>query len=183
MENLWLGMGVLTQTMTIWPDIRHLLAEGHKLFHIKIITESAESMGLSYPRVLSVNPSTEKIQLIVDGDIDGVLKREFSSQGVHVYTRHKEDAASQLNYAMWDERSAYCSGNTTSFPKPLWFIQPYIPALLYLGEIRAYIVNGTMFNTVVTTPTTVNDLNGLDIQRAILFTPLSKLRYVWQYSH
>jgi hypothetical protein len=178
MERLWVGVGVLTQKLTIWPDPRHLMAEGSKLFHIKIITESSASMGESYPRAVQVSPSKENVLGIVHRDIDGVLKREFSSQGCHVYTPHTKSAETQLMTALKNERRAYHSSNGTTLPKPIWYIQPYIPALLFLGEVRAFIVNGTIFNAIVTSPRNTSDLGGLEVQEAILFTPLSKLRYV-----
>ena len=174
-----MGMGILTQKLTVWPDPRHLLAEGSKLFHIKIITESSASMGESYPRAIKVSPGKQHVLGIVHRDIDGVLKREFSSQGHHVYTHHTKSAETQLMTALENERRAYHrSSHGKEFPKPIWYIQPYIPALLFLGEVRVFIVNGTIFNTIVTSPRNASDLGHLEVQEAILFTPLSKLRFV-----
>jgi hypothetical protein len=60
------------------------------------------------------------------------------------------------------------------FNKPKWFIEPYVPALHYLGELRVFVVNGTIFKTVSTTP----EPNGrMDCTEPLMFTPLSNLRY------
>jgi hypothetical protein len=178
MEALWDGMGILTQKLTIWPDPLHLLGEGSKLFHIKIITEASASMGKSYPRAVRIRPRSDDHQKLMEGEVDGVIKREFSSQGHHVLTAHTSCLHQKLSSALRDERSAYYPPSGTSkFPKPAWYIQPYIAGLLYLGEVRAFIANGTLFNCVGTTPRKLSDPADLKIQETILLTPLSKLRY------
>jgi len=176
MVAMWKGMGILTQRLTIWPDPRHLMAEGCKLYHIKIITESSTSLGYSYPRVMRVTPSRILIKELQDGTSAAVLKREFSSQGRHVFTPHTRDAEAHLTDQFRKEREAYAD---TTFPNPAWFIQPYVAPLLYLGEIRVFIVNGTLFSTVVTSPKKIHKIDELEIQEAVLFTPLSMLRYVY----
>lgn len=176
MENVWHGMGILTQRLTIWPDPRHLLAEGSKLYHMKIITEASSSLGFSYPRALQVNPALGLIREITGGTTDGVLKREFSSQGRHVYSIHTTDAENKLAQALRTEAAAY-SGETT-FPKPIWYLQPYVAPLIFLGEARIFVVNGVVFDAVVTTPKQTKVLGEMDIQEAMLFTPLSQLRQV-----
>jgi len=177
METLWDGIGILSQKLTIWPDPRHLLAEGSKLFYMKIITEASASLGYSYPRCLRINPTNKDIQGITDGRLAAVIKRGYSHQGQHVYTPHTSEICHKFGSALRDERLAYRNDSQpTRFPKPVWFMQPYIPALLYLGEIKTFIINGTLFNSVVTTPKNLSDVDLPDIQHALLFTPLSKLR-------
>lgn len=173
MEHMWNGMGTLTQRLMVWPDPRHLLSEGFKLYHIKIITEAASSLGYSYPRVKRLTPDRTYIREIKNGDADAVLKRDFSSQGRHVYTPHTRDAEMKLAHALRDERAAY---DGSIFPSPTWFIQPYVAPLLYLGEVRVFIVNGAVFNTVSTTPKGNVDLGDLEMVETVLFTPLSQLR-------
>ena len=177
MERLWDGMGILAERNTVWPDPRHLWAEGRKLYHTKILTESCSSLGLSYPRALQVvTPNADLIREITDRTTEGVLKREFSSQGKHVYTPHTKDAEAKLAHALRTERAAYHEGQT-KFSKPAWFLQPYVAPLLFLGEVRVFIVNGTLFCSVMTTPKQADELGHMDIQEAMLFTPLSRLRY------
>ena len=173
MIEMWNGMGILTQRLSIWPQPLHLLAEGSKLFHIKILREVSASLDYSYPQVKMVEPSHQLIRNIQNGVSDAVLKREFSSKGEHVYTAHTKDATVRLTNAIRAEHKAYSAAS--GFPRPKWFVQPYIPSLLYLGEIRAHIVNGTFFHAIVTTPSTLG-IDDLQIQQAMLFTPLSKLR-------
>lgn len=176
MERLWEGMGILSRILTVWPDPVHLLAEGSKLYHEKIIAESLASLGLSCPRAVRVTPSPAIIDEITNGTTAGVLKREFSSEGKHVYTPHTEGGKDRLAAALRDERAAYNS--RTNFPKPVWYIQPYIAPLLYLGEIRAFVINGVFYAAVMTSPRHARELGHMDVQEAVLFTPLAHLRYV-----
>jgi len=173
MESMWNGMAILTERLMVWPDPRHLQAEGMKLYHLKIITEASSSLGYSYPRIKRVMPDRACIWEIRNGMADAVLKREYSSEGKHVYTPHTRDAESKLAHALRMERDAY---HQSMFPSPTWFIQPYVAALLYLGEARVFIVNGTVFNSVCTTPRDHLHLDDLEIQISVLFTPLSQLR-------
>lgn len=177
MEDLWEGMGILSRRLTIWPDPLHLLAEGSKLYHMRIIHESSASLQHSCPRVVKVDPTPELADEITNGTTSGVLKREFSSEGRHVYTPHTQHAKAKLREALKAQSTAYNS-KITKFPKPRWYLQPYIAPLLILGEIRAFIVNGVFYAAVITSPAQANNLGYLDVQEALLFTPLSELRYV-----
>ena len=170
MGKLWLGMGVLTQKTTIWPDPRDLYMGGSKLFLNFIIQKSSAAMGLLHPLAMRVIPNEDIIRDIVQGKIEGALKREFSSHDQHVFTRHTKDAGLKFMKAITEEHLAYRS-HKSDFRTPLWFIQPYTDQQIYLGEIHALIVNGVLFKAFITNP------NELHVQEPTIFTPLSKLRY------
>jgi len=57
-------------------------------------------------------------------------------------------------------------GQLNVFPKPLWFIQPYMPAFIYLGEVCALFINGSLYNTFITTPLE-GDLANLQVTQGI----------------
>jgi hypothetical protein len=175
MGAFWLGMGVLTQKTTIWPNPRDLYMAGSKLFLNFLIQKSSAAIGLSHPLAIRVTPTEDTIRDIVQGKIHGVLKREFSSHNLHVYSQHTKDAQQKFRDAVVQGLQHYSSGET-KFQTPLWFIQPYIAPLVYLGEIRAFVVNGVLFKAFVTTPSQEVS-HGLEVQEPIIFMPLSKLRY------
>ena len=54
--------------------------------------------------------------------------------------------------------------------------QPYNDSLIYLGEIRAFVVNGVIFKALVTIPQADNCK--LEVLQPLFITPLSKLRLV-----
>jgi hypothetical protein len=50
------------------------------------------------------------------------------------------------------EEEIFGGAQPTRFPRPQWFLQPYLPGLIYLGELRAFFVNGILYNSFSTTP-------------------------------
>jgi hypothetical protein len=158
----------------MWPDPRDLVMTGAKLYLHTIIAQSAQALGQSLPSIaVCPNPTVKLVQDILDGKIDGVLKREYSSDTKHVFSRHTKNAVKNFQSAIERERKCWRWNAKGVCETPKWFIQPYIPSLVYLGELRAFIVNGIIINIVSTTP--VNGL--LDTYQAGLLRPLCKIRY------
>lgn len=178
MGQLWTGMSVLTQTLTIWPHPLDLLMTGSKIFLNRLITASATSMGLSHLQILPVKEPKQVVKAIADKKISAVLKRDYSSQGRHVISVRTPDPFKRLESLLDEETNAYSADLQRHFPRPVWFIQPFNPALTYFGEIRVYLVNGILFGKIVTTPRTGDDPNNLDLVVPMLLTPLSRLRSV-----
>jgi hypothetical protein len=172
MEKFWAGMSSLTERITVWPEPRDLLFAGSKLFLDVLIREAAEFLNVSYPISTPVTPSKSIIRKIIQEKVAATLKREYSSHGNHVFTRHTRNALDKFTTCIDDEREAY--NKSTLFPLPVWYLTPYNPSLIYLGEIRVFLVNGVLFQSVVTTPK--QDGPELDIIEPHLFNPLSKLR-------
>jgi glutathione synthase/RimK-type ligase-like ATP-grasp enzyme len=161
--------------MTVWPDPRDLMMAGSKLYFQAIITRCATSMGHMYLHSPRVEPTAKLIQRITEGTLDAVLKREFSSHGQHVFSADTKNALSKFEGVQDMEEVAYGWGKK-DFNRPMWFLQPFIAGLKYLGEIRVFVVNGTIFKSIVTTPGEPGQ--PLEITEPTMFTPLSKLRYV-----
>lgn len=173
-ERHWDSLGVLCSKTMMWPDPRDLLMTGSKLYLHTIIARAAQALGHSLPSiVVCPNPTVNLVQNILDGKVDGVLKREYSSDTKHVFTRHTEDAVKKFQSAIERERECWRWDGRAVCENPKWFIQPYIPSLVYLGELRAFIVNGIIINILSTTP--VNGL--LDTCQAGLLRPLCKIQY------
>lgn len=163
----------LTELITIWPDPRDLMMAGSKLSLEFLIREAAAFINHSHPLSVVVTPTVDTIEQIIDGKVAAALKREFSSHGNHVFTQHTPNAVHQFKKRLEEESRAYRL--TCCFPHPLWYLTPYNAPLIYLGEIRVFLVNGILFHSVVTTPKKDNR-NDLDIMEPLLFNPLSKLR-------
>jgi hypothetical protein len=174
MKNLWQGLQMLTRRAMIWPDPCDLLLAGSKLYLERIIRQSAASMDLPHLQVAIVVPSSEVIDKMRSDSLPGVLKREFSSHGKSVYSQL--DDLDRLKAQLDDEEAAYQAADDI-FPRPRWFFQPYMPSLALLGEIRVFVVNGIIFNSVVTTPK-IDQPGSLHIQEPVFHTPLSRLRQV-----
>ena len=175
MHQIWEGMSTLSQSLTIWPDPRDLLMGGSKIFLESIISLAAISLDLKHPQAVHVQPSIKVVQDIVERRSAAVLKRDFSSHGHHVFSVHTKDAVEKFQSRI-EEEEAVSASRFGPFPHPCWFIQPYNPALVYLGEIRAFVVNGCIFKQIVTA---LSPTGGpLDITEPNIFTPLSMLRLV-----
>jgi len=172
MEKFWGGMSSLTERITVWPDPRDLLFAGSKLFLDMLIREAAAFLNFSHPMSTPVKPSRSTIQMIIQGKLAAALKREYSSHGEHIFTQHTPNALHKFDTCIKNEHDAYNS--STFFFRPLWYLTPYNASLIYLGEIRVFLVNGVLFHSVVTTPK--QDDPELDIVEPHLFNPLSKLR-------
>jgi len=170
---MWLGMNILSESVTIWPDPRDLLMTGSKVYLSLLISKVATSLGHSHPRAVTIEPTVKNVEDIVHGRSSAVLKREFSSHNYHVISVHTDNATEKFKCRMKSEEETY-SASKGIFPRPLWFIQPYIASLVYLGEIRVYLVNGALFKHIVTNPAAAGPL---EITEPIMFTPLNKLRY------
>ncbi len=160
----------------MWPDPRDLILTGSKLYMNHIVTEAARALGQSQP-VIAVcdDPTVNLVQDIIDGKINGVLKREYSSNTTHVYSKHTKNAVTNFRKAMEDQRKFWCWDKRKIYENPKWFIQPYIPSLIYLGEIRAYIVNGILINIITSTPDLDSGL--LDVTQVVQIRPLCNIRY------
>ncbi|MDX6296002.1 MAG: hypothetical protein QOH50_5261 [Kribbellaceae bacterium] len=173
MEKAWSSTVCLTSIMTIWPDPRDLLMAGSKLFLETIIQEASSFANFSHPQVSEVEPTFEIVRQITSGQLSAVLKREFSSHGHHILTSHTRDPLAKLKNCLVEEERVY--SKTTLFPRPRWYLSPYNPCLRHLGEIRAFVINGVLFMSIITLPAS-QSTRLMDIVEPILFTPLSRLR-------
>jgi len=66
---------------------------------------------------------------------------------------------------------------TAISPRTTWFLQPFLPHLIRLGELRTYIVDGTIYYIVSTTPVEFDPAN-TQYTGAQWIRPLSSFRLV-----
>lgn len=173
-------MNDLASKITIWPLPRDLLMAGSRMYLEMLVSRAAASLGNIHPQVATVEPSIEKFRGVLTPGSAGVLKREFSSHGQLVFSCHSPQVFPKLERQLARDLEVYESAAEV-FPRPVWFVQPYIPTVAYLGEIRVFVVNGVLFRSVITTPKP-GERGELDIQEPTLLTPLSKIRSVVRFS-
>lgn len=89
------------------------------------------------------------VNSILSGEREGVLKREYSGFSKHVITEHTKNSEEILQNSLEEDQRYQNDG---LFPRTTWFLQPFLPHLIRLGELRTYIVDGAIFYTVSTTP-------------------------------
>jgi hypothetical protein len=152
MEIFWRNLRRLGLKVPIWPEPDDLLVEGAKLLTYEANRASAAVFGEPYPNVIiEPEPTEELVAEIQTGVKKCVLKRDFSDCGDHVFRLGMPSAVEIFRKAREREGSVYNDGQST-FPQPTWFLQPYMPGFVHLGEIRAFFVNGALFNAFATTP-------------------------------
>lgn len=172
-EQYWLGLQRLREKAFLWPEPHDLLIEGAKLLTYETIRASAAVLGEPYPNiVIEPEPSEELVVEIQTGAKRCVLKRDFSDCGEHVFHPDMPNAVEIFQNAWTREGNVHRNGQPTMFPRPIWFLQPYLPGFVLLGEIRAFFVNGTLYNSFVTTPTSMNaGLLGLEVGPLVVARP------------
>lgn len=183
MTEHWDGLLTLRMQTFIWPDPLDLFRAGSKLSLNTLIHAVAVSEEASHPICQTITPNVELIHDIVLGNRNAVLKRDWSSSSAHVYTKHARGGivkiSQQFRKVLSEGNRAYNLVEATGhqdFPSPQWFIQPYLPALIYLGEIRAFFVNGYLLRKIITTPLQ-EDIQHSTVETPSMITPLNLLKY------
>ena len=180
MEKHWDGLLELRNHTLIWPDPLDLFRAGSKLNLNNIVHAVALSEGQSYPICATVEPDDDLLQSIMDGTKSLVLKRDWSSSSSHVYTKHTAGglagACGRLQAAIEKEEAAYAALQANDFIRPTWFIQPYLPALIIIGEIRAFFVNGLLLRKIITSPCE-GRIDETTLENPSMIMPLHRLKY------
>lgn len=180
MEKHWTGLVDLQERTLIWPQPQELYKAGSKCYLHYIISMAAVSEGYPHPVSATCEPTVALLEDILSGEVSGVLKRDWSNATTHVFTKHsavdhrsKRASIKALERAIRAEFETY-KAITSYFRRPVWFIQPYLPAMILLGEIRLFIVNGIIINTIITTPIEAN-INSVDAEQPISVTPIEMI--------
>ena len=112
-----------------------MLTVGSKLLTHRLLIKCAATLNLDHPYIIPIEEE-DLIRVsgeIADGVIDGVLKRSQSTWSYHLITKHTQDARKEIATALEEQRDWKSPGHP--FVEPQWFLQPYLPALMYLGEL------------------------------------------------
>lgn len=167
----------LMKTTTVWPSPMEMLEAGAKLESCHNFFECYRAMGLSLPRTqIIAEPTKSYLDNISAGDLGGVMKREYSSACQAIFTPDsKEEEKDKILKIFHSERSTWFSKKNRFFPRPRWFLQPYIPQLAQIGEFRAFIVNGVLYYAVCSSPRHKNPMD-LEVAEVSMSHLLSRLR-------
>lgn len=155
----------------MWPDPRDLMYGGSKLHLSQNINKCSEALGVPFPVIATVSDPLKVLQDIQGGAVDAILKREYSNASLHVFTKYTPDATERLMKALADEKQAYSPIHEGPFPRPMWIVQSFSSPLQHLGEIRAFVVNGSIINILTTTQATSSALSRSIRQYGPYFQP------------
>lgn len=154
----WDGLMVLKEHTLIWPDPVDLFQQGSKLHLASLAQAVAKSENQLYPICATVAPTPQLVRDIINGERDGVLKREWGTGASHIYyknqpARQVEAFKEQIRQrAQMEKKLSKKKPHDLLDNSPKWFVQPYIPSLIHIGELRVLIVNGAILGKIVTMP-------------------------------
>lgn len=184
----WDGLMALKKETLIWPDPIDLFRQGSKLHVASLVQAVAKSENQQYPICATVKPTPQLVKDIVNGTRKGVLKREWSTGTDHVYYKgmpmdrvdiFKNQLTSRTKL---EKQLAKQKPHDLLNVTPKWFIQPFIPSLIYVGELRVLIVNGAILGKIITTPTGEHGPEYIRLEEPFLVTPLSMIKYRFFFS-
>jgi hypothetical protein len=147
------GMAILGDHVSVWPSPAETLLSSQKLETNRMLCSCATSLGFRHPMVAPLEDGDVDavFDSIMRGDRDAVLKRDQSGWSKHIITKYTPNAETTLD-RFRREAKLYWDVPDNPFPRPVWFIQPYLPHLIRLGEVRCFFVNGAHYYAVATTP-------------------------------
>lgn len=138
----------------VWPNPQDLLLGGSKLLCYETLRVASLSMGISTPLCTTVGENIRDPTFLRDfsnGEIQGVLKRDYSMKGGHVILPTAADATSRIERLLKEEEETW-EQVKDMFEMPKWFLQPIVVHLLHVGEVRCFIVSGHLVSKITTTP-------------------------------
>ena len=171
-------MGALGQRVSIWPAPTEYFVSAQKLETQRMLQHCAISLDLQHPLVTPVesNKLVSVVESIFHGTIEAVVKREYSGFSKNVITPYTPLAdAMDMMRKSWGEEARH--NDEGLGPRTTWFLQPFLPHLIRLGELRTYIVDGTIYYIVSTTPVEFDPAN-TQYTGAQWIRPLSSFRLV-----
>jgi len=176
------GMRVLLKKEALWPSPEESLLSSQKLETHRILGACAAALDFQHPLIALVEDHDldAVFQSIMDKMRDAVLKRDYSGWSRHIITPHSNfEEAEQMIYECRAQLETHWDIPENPFPRPEWYLQPYLPHLMHLGEFRAFFVGGVYYYAVATTPENYDP--GLTANTAATFKrPLSAFLWVDQ---
>jgi len=150
---------------------------GQKIEMHNILKTCATALGHDHPIIVPLrDDELEKVAGdIADGVIEGVLKRSHSGWSNHIITKHAENPRQSIRDAL-KVQAKYWGQPNHQFVQPRWLLQPYIPHLIRLGELRTFVVDGIFYYAVYTTPEE-GSLKDMQMTVGSFVRPLGEFRY------
>jgi len=153
--NYLTGMNALRH-VAIWPSPAESLLASQKVETNRVLISCASALGLSHPLIAPVEDGDldTVVQSILCGASEGVLKRDFSRWSRHVITPHSKllKATKMISDYRAEVAAHWNSPDNLVFPRPVWYLQPYLTHPIHLGDVRAFFINGSYYYSIATTP-------------------------------
>jgi hypothetical protein len=144
----------LEKNTTLFPRSQELFMGGSKIQVYQTLRQASLSMGISTPLISLIEVHLQQNQFLkkfADNQIPGVLKRDYSKKGAHVFIPGQVDVKKKVKEAIQEEEETW-KRVENFFGRPKWFVQPFVPQLRKVGEVRAYILEGIICYKMTTTP-------------------------------
>lgn len=153
MVQYFANLNVFSDGTTIWPPPEESMRVGRKLLFMHSCRLASMALGRTSPAFTLVGDENfNEIGLAVkSGSVNGVLKREFSSESRHVFGPFTNITSKQLKQVQQDTRQ-YWEPVADVFDMPRWILQPTIEHLQKIGEVRAFVIGGYLICRYVTAP-------------------------------
>jgi len=151
---LFTNLMILSETIMVWPNPAELLMGGSKIQCYETLRVASLMQGTSTPLCALVDKEIGKpsfLKRFSEGRCQGVLKRDFSMKAQHVFLPTTPNLTSKIKKSLSEEEETWKRVDGL-FGRPRWFVQPYIPHLLYVGEIRCFFAGCRLVYTITTTP-------------------------------
>lgn len=166
------NFSLLTKKVVVWPEPMEQFRTGSKVNCQLELDIATKSIGMSRPASVVVPEDVleDVARSILNKKILGVLKRDFSADGDHVYGSFKPFTMDQFSKAVADTHKDWEAVRDV-FGVPQWVLQPLLTFLSKAGEIRTFICDGILITSMVTMPR--EDLD-MWVQPTDRVTPLKK---------
>lgn len=163
----------LAQVTSIWPDPNEMFRMGSKIQCQRDIEMAAKSLNFSMPFsvVCDVVDLENIAKDIKQGKRQGVLKRDFSDQALHVIGYFTDSLVKAVKQAI-DQTKKDWSPVSEAFGFPSWIFQPMVAHLMHIGEVRSFVAGSSLVMSIVTIPKTKP--GNLDITLVDHILPLHK---------
>lgn len=165
---------LLAKETTIWPHPEDLFLGGSKLQCYATLQVASLSMGISTPFYVTAGENVRDptfVKDFADGKIQGVLKRDYSMMCQHVILPASPNATLKIAKSLREEEETWEKVKEL-FGMPKWFVQPIVAHLLYVGEVRCFIVSGRLVSRITTTPSAKGPDSPLEVTN---YTPIRPL--------
>lgn len=137
MDKFWIHLLQFATMIPMFPHPLDLLASANKIQRDKDLQEVArEVTGTIFPASKTLL-DRRSVQLACSND-KLVIKRGFSDSSTSTFMPGGMSREAGILEAFERTKRAYL--DVQFIPKPIWFAQPYIPALAQKGELRIFVV-------------------------------------------
>jgi hypothetical protein len=168
-DEFWINLFELSEKICMFPHPQDLLSSACKVLRDNDLMIAATSATLTpFPRTITLNNMGDLRDQSANRGV--VIKRDFSDSSTCTFLPGKH--RSRLVESKYLETQDSYEG-IKKLPCPSWIAQPYIPALVDKGELRAYVAGGKLMYSIHTWES--NGQDGMNMEVVDNYTPLDLL--------